>query len=406
MKIGILNRSDSIGGAAVSASRLYVKLKEKIFDIKYLIGVKQGKNESILLHYKADYFAKLRNYVEHLFLDKRNGSFPFSLGLFPFPLNLLIKYHKIDILHLHWIGAGFVSIRSLSKIEKPIVWTMHDSWSFTGGCHIPYACTRYLGNCGQCPELVSKKENDLSRYLFQKKKNSYDQIQNITFVSPSKWLAEAASKSSLLCNRKIVVIPNGIDTLKFNPRNKIESRAILHIQPESKIILFGAVDSTSDKNKGYSQLLSALDLVMTTDFEILVFGSKNIEILEILGKKTHFLGRICDEDMMATIYSAADVTIVPSLSENLSNVIMESLSCATPVVAFNIGGNSDMIDHRLNGYLAEPYQTTDLANGIDWILSHPNIGEIKRSARNKVVECFDINIIANKHIELYNSIIK
>jgi glycosyltransferase involved in cell wall biosynthesis len=404
MKIGILNRSDLNGGAAVSSLRLFLNLKEHEVNVEYLVGIKEGKNSSIMLHYKSDFFTKLRKYFEQLLLNKKNGNLPFSLGMIPYPINFFIRYHKIDIVHFNWVGGGFISIKSLSKIKKPIVWTMHDSWSFTGGCHIPYDCSNFVTNCGRCPQLNSVNKQDLSAYLYKIKKSTYNNINNITFVSPSKWLAEIASKSGLLSEKKIVVIPNGIDTFKFSPKIKDNARSFLNLKTKKKVVAFGAVQSTNDKNKGYIQLLSALDLLKELDFDVIVFGSNNIEIHEISGKKTYFLGRIWNEDLMSTIYSAADLTIVPSLSENLSNVIMESLSCGTPVVAFDIGGNADLIEHKLNGYLAKPYNIEDLAFGINYILFNSNLRQLQENSRKKIVDNFDINIISDMYHKLYKSV--
>jgi glycosyltransferase involved in cell wall biosynthesis len=407
VKIGLLSRSDLDGGAAVFGLRLFVKLREQNADVKYLVGIKHGLNESTLLYFKSPFFTKLRNYFERLLLKNRNGNFPFSLCLFPFPLKLLLSYHNIDLVHIHWIGAGFISIRSLKRIRIPIIWTMHDSWPFTGGCHIPYNCEKFRHNCGKCPELNSQLEDDLSRKIFNLKRRFYNQIKNITFVSPSNWLAESAFVSTLLKDKKVIVIPNGIDTELFSPKNKAGAREYLNVSPLSKIVLFGAVNSTSDKNKGFLQLLSALKQIDIPDVEIMVFGSTGDALINTLAAKTVFLGKISDENLMALIYSAADVTVVPSLSENLSLVIMESLSCGTPVVAFNVGGNSELVDHKVNGYLAEPFSTADFSNGIKWVLEKQGKTDIlSRKAREKIINNFDINLVVKKYFELYQRLMK
>ena len=403
MRTGLFNRSDLNGGAAVSAMRLFNRLKADGVDVEYLVGIKHGHNGSRLMHPKSDLFAKVRNLAEQYLLRKRNGGFPFSLSVFPFPLGLLIRWFKLDVVHLHWIGAGFISISSLSRIRKPIIWTLHDSWPFTGGCHLPYECRNYLIECGKCPELNSVKEKDLSRCLNKRKQKTYRKIRNITFVSPSRWLADAAAKSSLLKNQRIVVIPNGLDTNVFLPKGKPASRALLNISSGSKMILFGAVNSTTDKNKGFQELLDAIGMVKHKPVELMVFGADGNELVESLGIKTHFLGRITDETKMAALYSAADVTVVPSRSENLSNVIMESLACGTPVVAFRIGGNSDMVEHQQNGYLAEPYKTEDLAMGLDWVLQHPEPEILSANARKKIGSEFEIGLCARRYTELYTS---
>ena len=251
--------------------------------------------------------------------------------------------------------------------------------------------------------MNSVKEKDLSRCLNKRKQKTYRKIRNITFVSPSRWLADAAAKSSLLKNQRIVVIPNGLDTNVFLPKGKPASRALLNISSGSKMILFGAVNSTTDKNKGFQELLDAIGMVKHKPVELMVFGADGNELVESLGIKTHFLGRITDETKMAALYSAADVTVVPSRSENLSNVIMESLACGTPVVAFRIGGNSDMVEHQQNGYLAEPYKTEDLAMGLDWVLQHPEPEILSANARKKIGSEFEIGLCARRYTELYTS---
>jgi glycosyltransferase involved in cell wall biosynthesis len=407
VKIGLLSRSDIDGGAAVFALRLFVKLKEQQADVNYLVGIKHGQNDSSFIHVKSPFFTKLRSYIERLRLKNRNGNFPFSLCFLPFPLKFFVDRHQIDVVHLHWIGAGFISIRSLKKIRKPVIWTLHDSWTFTGGCHLTHDCVNYLENCGKCPQLNSRKENDLSRKQFNLKKRVYNQVGNITFVCPSNWLAEIASRSTLLNDKKVVVIPNGIDTELFSPKNKKEARESLDVSPSAKIILFGAANSTRDKNKGFLHLLSALKEMKYSGVEMMVFGSTSDDLIETLGEKTTFLGNIRDERLMAAIYSAADVTVVPSFSENLSLVIMESLSCGTPVVAFNVGGNSELIDHKVNGYLAEPFSTSDLANGIDWVLEERDkSNNLSQNARGKMVKHFNIIAVAKKYFELYHSQMK
>lgn len=174
---------------------------------------------------------------------------------------------------------------------------------------------------------------------------------------------------------------------------------------EKKIILFGANSATSDINKGFKELVAALSLLETKDVELAIFGSSEPEKSQNFGFKTHYLGHLHDDASLVTLYSAVDVMVVPSLQENLSNAIMESLACGAPVVAFDIGGNSDMIDHKENGYLAKPFESQDLAKGIDWVLQNEKYQQISHNAREKVVQCFDSGLIAEKYIELYKTVI-
>jgi len=177
------------------------------------------------------------------------------------------------------------------------------------------------------------------------------------------------------------------------------------LSKDKKLVLFGAVSATSDPRKGFKELSEALRKLKLRDIELVVFGSSKPKDAPDFGFNTHYLGHLHDDVSLVTLYNAVDVTVVPSLQENLSNTIMESLSCGTPVVAFNIGGNSDMIEHKINGYLAKPYDTDDLAKGIEWILSSPNYNELCENARNKVLREFDSKVVVKKYIELYDKII-
>lgn len=149
----------------------------------------------------------------------------------------------------------------------------------------------------------------------------------------------------------------------------------------------------------------SLDKLQNENIEFVVLGTTKPQNSPNLGFKTHYLGSLHDDISLVTLYSAVDAMIVPSLQENLSNAIMESLSCGTPVVAFDIGGNNDMIEHKLNGYLAKPFDTTDLKDGIKWVLNTPNYEEISVNAREKVLKEFDSKIVAQKYIDLYNKVL-
>lgn len=166
------------------------------------------------------------------------------------------------------------------------------------------------------------------------------------------------------------------------------------------------MSATSDPRKGYNELIKALGIIpKDEDTELLVFGSSGSDHIMDCDFKLNYLGNI-QENLLPSLYSAADVMVVPSLQENLSNAIMESLACGTPVIAFAIGGNEDLIDHKLNGYLAEPFSSADLAEGISWILNSADPEVLAQNAREKVLRCFDSKVVAKQYIELYKSVIK
>jgi len=314
---------------------------------------------------------------------------------------------EFDILHLHWINEQFLDIRELKRISKPIVWTLHDCWPFTGICHYFYDCENYLKKCGKCPALNSTVEVDLAENIWRKKLEVYRDF-NIHVVSPSNWLGYAAKNSSLLKDFEVSIIPNCIDSSIYRPIEKQKLREILGLSSKKKYILFGAVNATSDKRKGYQHLQNALPKLfekLDKNTELLVFGTDDRRTNKISNFPVNYIGYLFDDFSLSAFYNAANVTVVPSLSENLSNVIMESLACGTPIAAFNVGGNSDMIEHKSNGYLAETFDANDLANGINWCLKNNKEQQLSANARRRVEDNYTMELIANKYINLYKSLL-
>lgn len=412
MKILIVNTYDILGGAARAAYRLHRSLLSAGIDSKMLVQIKKSDDYTVIPVYGINKVGKLISLIRPtldqipLKFYKNRIKTPFSPAWLPFS-KVVEKINEInpDIVHLHWISGGMIKIEDLAKINKPIVWTLHDNWAFTGGCHIKWNCERYTDSCGACPVLGSDKEYDLSKKGWIRKNKVFKKI-NIVIVSPSKWLYDCSKKSSLLKDKRHKVIPNPINLDLFKPVDKSISRKIWNLRQDKKLIAFGAVSATSDINKGFKELSEALyKITVKKNIELVVFGScepKNPPNFEF---KTHYLGHLHDDVSLVTLYSAVDVVVVPSLQENLSNTIMESLACGTPVVAFNVGGNSDMIEHLKNGYLAKPFDTDDLRNGIEWVLNTPNYDELCKYAREKVLKEFDSKIVAKKYIELYKEVL-
>ncbi|MDD2338776.1 MAG: glycosyltransferase family 4 protein [Methanosarcina sp.] len=411
MKVLIVNTYDISGGAARAAYRLHQALQSegveshmlvqsKKSDDPTVIGSKTTMQKAICLLFPMLDVLPLRYY-------KNKTQTFFSPSWLPLGRIVdKINASNADVVHLHWIAAGMMSIEDIARIKKPIVWSLHDMWAFTGGCHYDEECGKYKYECCSCPVLGSKKVNDLSRSVFARKQRVFDKIGNLTIVGLSRWLADCASQSILFANKRVVNLPNPIDTTKFIPVNKVQSRMALNLPTDKKLVLYGAMSATSDPRKGYIELVKALGaLPNSADTELLVFGSSRRDNAPKYDFVAHYLGHV-DDDSLHLLYCAADVMVVPSLQENLSNAIMESLACGTPVVSFSIGGNRDLINHKQNGYLAEPFSSTDLAEGIRWVLNSPNYEALSKNAREKVLRCFDSKVVAKRYIELYESVIK
>lgn len=412
MKILIVNISDISGGAARAAYRLHKALLTQGIDSKMLVQIKESDDwrvETTVTNKIQKGINLIRSTIDGLPTKfyKNKVETPFSPSWIGFG-GVINKINEVnpDVVHLHWVAEGMMCIEDFAKIKAPIVWSLHDNWAFTGGCHIMWECDKYKNNCGTCPRLGSNKENDLSRKVFNRKQKTFDKIKDITIVGLSHWLNECSKSSTLLKGKKHINLPNPIDTSIFKPFDKKQSKALWRLPKNKKLILFGAMSATSDTNKGFKELNESLSKLQNKDIELVVFGSSKPKESQSFGFKTHYLGRLHDDVSLTTLYNLADVMVVPSKQENLSNAIMESLSCGTPVVGFDIGGNSDMVEHKKNGYLAKPFDTSDLKDGVEWILNHDNYEELCRNARAKVLEEFESQIVAKKYIKLYKDILE
>ena len=411
--------SDSSGGAARAAYRIHQAVKPWGVDSQMFVKNK-GTHDSDVLSvqeflpknplYKAFDWArnKIKNKWQHYLWEKypqRSGDFMSDLR--STDIGDALRKIDYDVLHLHWVNLRFLPLDKLPK-DKPIVWTLHDSWPFCGVCHYFFDCERYRHQCGACPSLNSLTENDLSRQVWKKKAKLYKGL-DLHIIAPSQWLASCARQSSLLGRFPLEVIPNCIETDIFRPLSETEIsprwRNFQEKRFEKPFLLYGAMNAATDKIKGFSNLLSALQMlenkIDAPDFDLIVFGAKEGELDMDIHRPIHYVGYVGDTDELVSLYNLASVMVVPSLTENLSCTIMESLSCGTPVVAFQIGGNGDMIDHQQNGYLAREKDNEDLAKGILWCLKNNQDGHLSRNARQKVLKNYTPEIVGKKYSELY-----
>jgi glycosyltransferase involved in cell wall biosynthesis len=410
MKILHVNAFDMNNGAARAAYRLHENLLDQGIDSKILVQIKESDDPNILSD--NSFITKIVNSIRwrisaipKLLYPKRT-QLPFSTSWLP-PSGLVKKINRLkpNIVHLHWVAGGMMQIQELADIIPPIVWTLHDNGPFTGGCHIMWDCKKYMTRCGECPVLSSGKRNDLSARIFDDKLKTYNKISNLTIVGVSEWISKAASLSTLLKNRKIVTIPNLIDTTVYKPIDKLTAREQFNLPIDKKLILFGALSAIRDINKGYQYLVKALQKIERNDIELVVFGNSNTDTTIEVDFKINYLGYLDNDQSLNLAYSAADVMIVPSVQESFGQTAMESMSCGTPVVSFNTTGLVDIIDHLENGYRAECFNEQDLAEGINWVLDHNNPPELKSRAREKVVKKFDGKVVGQQFAELYESIL-
>jgi glycosyltransferase involved in cell wall biosynthesis len=344
-----------------------------------------------------------------VYVSRRKRGTTFSPAIFPDRLACRTGEFAPDIIHLHWITGGFMRLETLSHLKRPIVWTLHDMWPFTGGCHYSSECKRYTGSCGCCPELSSSIENDLSRRIWRRKAQAWREVP-LTIITPSRWMAECATASSLFSEADIRVIPNGIDTTLFHPIDRSMARKILGLPLDRRLILFGGMSPTENPRKGFQHLLPAIKDLANNGWgestELLVYGGNQSEKTPDFGMKARFIGQVSDDATMVLLNVAADVLVAPSIQDNLPNTVMEAMACGTPVVAFSIGGMPDMINHGETGWLAQPFDHQDLARGIVYVIESSSRREkMGLKAREKIVQDYTESIVAQRHIDLYDELL-
>ena len=420
MRVLFLNTSETKGGAAIAAKRLMDTLRKDGIDVSMIVRDKATDDPAIIKIGSSGLLNKVRFLGERLGIFIYNGfnrKNLFAVSQANTGVNIS-RYSEVkcaDIIHLHWINQGFLSLRDIHRLiamGKPIVWTMHDMWPCTGICHHARDCVSFTSQCGTCFFLQSKKADDLSTAVFKKKQQWIFSNENITMVGCSNWLAGKAKTSALTKKHRVISIPNPIDTQQFRPYSDKEScRRRLGLPEHKQLILFGAANVT-DKRKGIYYLIDAINQLLTVEprlaekMGIVVFGEAKAEFVSLVKIPVYPLGYVSDITQIVTLYNAIDVFVTSSLEENLPNTIMEAMACGVPCVGFQVGGIPEMIDHKENGYVAAYKDAADLATGIDWVLNKADRKKLSFNARKKVEENYSEAVVAKQYIELYRSLLK
>ncbi|MGF1524212.1 MAG: glycosyltransferase family 4 protein [Leptolyngbyaceae cyanobacterium] len=416
MKVLHISTEDTRPGASRAAYRLSHGLQRIGIDSSMLVQNKRSDDamvHTVLKGGMGRILMESRKLLDKTRLTRypQRLSTPFSAQWIPNTRSLeYIQHLNPDILSLHWVGDGFLQVESLPKLQRPFVWTLRDMWPFTGGCHYDQNCGKYTASCGTCPQLGSQKSNDLSRAILNRKKKSWQSI-DLTIVALSRWIGQCAASSAVFKDRRIEVIPNGLDTELYRPIDPGVARKVLRLPKDKHLVVFGAVGATSDPRKGFHLLQAALQELSASEWrdklELVVFGASKANTTDDFGFKTHFLGKLNDDLSLVLAYSAADVLVAPSMQENLANTVLESIACGTPSVAFKIGGMPDLIAHEQNGYLVQPFEATDLAKGIVWVLENRDrYQKLAANARKKVEQEFTLDIQANRYKSLFEEILQ
>ena len=406
MRVLIVNTSERTGGAAVAANRLMMALNNNGVKAKMLVRDKESDSLTVVGLPKSPmlnwYFLWERLVIFFHCRFSRKHLFEIDLANSGSDITKLREFQEADVIHLHWINQGMLSlsgIRKILKSGKPVVWTMHDIWPATAICHLTLNCRNFTTHCHNCRLLPGKgSSSDLSTSVWRKKEKMLED-SSIYFVTCSHWLEQEAKASALLRGQKIVSIPNPIDTHIYRSGDKQTARKNLGLPEDKRLILFVS-QRVTNKNKGMDYLIDACRQLK--DYELVILGGHAEEVVDQLPLKAHPLGYVNDERRIVEIYQAVDVFVLPSLSENLPNTIMEAMACGVPCVGFKVGGIPEEIDHKRNGYVAEYRDSDDLARGIRWILSEADYDQLSQEAVRKVAHSYSQQSVAISYLDVYH----
>ena len=419
MRVLIVNTSERTGGAAVAAHRLMDALNNHGVKATMLVGDRTGGTPqtssltvvSLKGRWRQQWHFLWERLVIffHLHLRKKH-LFEIDIANAGTDITRLRVFRKADIIHLHWINQGMLSLDGIRKIlrsGKPVVWTMHDMWPATAICHLTLGCDKFKTACHHCKYLPGGGHiSDLSASVWHRKQ-SVLHGQSATFVACSRWLEGEAHQSALLADQKIVSIPNPIDTNIYKVGNKAEARQRLGL-PEDKQILLFVSQRVTNRNKGMDYLVEACQILvnqypdMRERTAIAILGGHAEEVSGLLPFETYPLGYVSDEQRIVDVYNAANVFVLPSLSENLPNTIMEAMACGVPCIGFKVGGIPEEIDHLKNGYVAAYRDAQDLAKGVHWVLAEVDYEALSKAAVTKVKRCYSQQSVTLKYAEVYN----
>lgn len=401
MKVLILSTFSRTGGAAIAASRLLKALNDNGVEATMLV------RRSLGVPFWKEKWGGIPAIMERLCVWLATGlhkEYLFAADIANTGDDIINtpEFKEADVIHLHWINQGFLSLPTLQRIVqsgKRIVWTMHDQWAMTGICHYSDDCRGYEKDCNNCQLLRYGMTHGAARRVFNIKRRIYGEGR-ITFVTCSRWLASMARTSALAKGQEVVSVPNPIDTSLFAPMDRTDARTLLGLSTEGTKILFGC-QKVTDERKGLHYLIQATAYL--PDIEVLLVGGSAQSTRALMPRniKITCVGQVNDPKRMAALYAAADAFVTPSLQDNLPNTIMEAMACATPCVGFNVGGIPEMIDHKENGFVAQYKSAESLAQGIGYVTDPKNAARLAKAAREKVMLQYSERSVAERYIDIY-----
>ena len=412
MKILHLSSSDSGAGAPRAALRLHQGLRRAGIDSKVLVKRKVSDDPNIVDGVRPT--GRWRRLGRRLTTDldalptrllHTDNTSGLSPAWVPDRVKQVVDAIPSDIVHLHWICEGFVNPFTIPKLRKPLIWNSYDMWPICGAEHYAGDSRRHVEGYKADNRPAGESGFDLNRWVWQRKQRAWRDL-DVTMVVATQWLADHFRRSVLFKDKRIEIIPHGVDARLFKPVDKDFSRDVLNLPRDKRLILFGASGGLSNIRKGGHLLRAALaELAVQgygSDTELMVFGAHGPSDL---GLKVHNFG-VLEGPAVCLAYNAADVFVAPSLEDNLPLTVLESLACGTPVVGFDIGGLLDILVHQENSFLAKSFDTHSLADGLAWVLEDKHRrAKLGAAGRRVIEEGFSIEYLAGRYIDLYRRVL-
>lgn len=402
MKVACVTFTDAMSGAGIAALRTHrARLSIGADSSFHVLRKRSDADDVVAIGTEwTRRFQTARNKAARGILRALGSPANLTLSgnFFPTGLHRHLSSISADVLHLHWIGEEMIRIEELCKIDRPVVWTLHDEWFSEGFEH--YSPSPSFDQMR--PRIIRSLLGLVDMKVRQRKARAWTQLAP-TLVAPSKWLADRATASGLASMERIHVVPNPVPLHVFHPQDRSAARIALGLDPAQKIIGFGAVQADTDPRKGFALLEMALQrLRWEGKVTLLVFGADKGD--KQLPLSAHFSGRITSDSQMANLYAAMDVFVCPSIQENFPNTIGEAMACGVPCVAYAVGGIPEMIRSGLNGILATPGDADSLASGIATCLNADSI--LGLEARRFAEEVLDPRICASRYASVYDEALR
>jgi glycosyltransferase involved in cell wall biosynthesis len=410
MKILHINNSDDGGGAAKASYRIHESLMRVGANSTLAVNVKNTDDINVIgPKSRADKFKNLiRAHALHPVknLLQTENKILHSLNILNSKWPKFINNSDYDIVNLHWINSEMLSIYDISKIQKPIVWTLHDMWPFCGAEHVTYD-SRWINGYSSKNRPEYESGLDINKFIWSLKKIYWK--KPIQIVTPSSWIHDCARSSSLMRQWPIKIIPNPIDLDFWRVMNREESKKVFNIPKDKFILMYGAIGGTRDYHKGYDLLVKSLEMntIINSNIELIILGQSNGNYKNINGCNIKYIKHLHDDISMMLLLNSIDAVVIPSRIDNFPNIALEAQSCGVPIIGFESGGLKDIIRHRENGFLANPYSPEDLLNGIMWAYSQKNIDKeiIRNKSRENAFIRYGYENIGRQYLDLYKNLL-